>query len=289
MNKLKFKYGNGCFEFEVEGDDEFVKEKTEWATSLVSQSQNRLNELQPTSSQDQINYVVKSDDKNYNSPVQFLLEKNFLSEIDVTLALAYYLERYEGKTSWNITDLQNEYSLSRRKLPSNLSRNISGNISKGYIINPNREEKRVYCLTPEGEMYIENFTSKEKNNSSKPKTKKATSIKPSDPEELEKIEQVKQDIDKYDENLIELLEKVKGQKEHTLLSANLIYLKFGAEYEFTPKIISQLLKKLGISLDSVQAIKVISANSKFFDSKRRGWYLLNEVGIKYIRQNIILA
>lgn len=288
MNKLKFKYGNGCFEFEVEGDDDFVKEKTEWATSLVSQTQNRLNEITEPSSnpQEQIQYLEAPVNKEYSSPIQFLLDKNFSSDMDVTLGLAYYMEKYDGKNSWNISDLQDMYSLAKKKLPSNLSHNISGNISKGFFINPNRDEKRTYCLTPEGEIYVETYTSKGKDNTNKPKNKKSIS-KPMDPEELEKIDNVKQDLAKYDETIMAVLENIKGQKDQTLLGAYLIYLRFGENYDFTPKIISALLKKLAIALDGVQAIKVISANSKFFDNVRRGWYILNEIGVKYIKNNIL--
>lgn len=289
MNKLKFKYGNGVFEFEVEGNDDFVKEKTEWATTIVSQTQNNVIQSGYAAEVGEpVKYIDSPLVKDYNGPVQFLLDKNFSTELDETLGLVYFMEKFEKKSSWAISDLQNEYSIARKKLPSNLSRNITANIGKGYIINPNREEKRIYCLTPEGEMYIENYISKGKDHINKQKSKKASVSKQIDPEESEKIDLVKQDIEKYESNVITILENVKGQKDQTLLGAYLIYLRFGEEFQFTPKVVSSILKKLGVSLDSVQAIKVISANSKYFDNTRRGWYTLNKFGVKFIKQNIMI-
>lgn len=286
MNKLKFKFGNGVFEFEVEGEDDFVKEKTEWAASLISQSQSQLVQHRD----DRIGRVVESIDgvelKQYASIAQFLVEKKFASEVDLTLGIAYYLEVYDSKESWNSSDLKDEYSVAKKKLPSNLSRNLTLNFEKSYIFNPNRDDRRTYCLTDEGRIYIENYVGSDDFGQTKQKAKKV-SAKPLEQEEVDKISEVKSNISDYDQNILNILEHSKGQKDPTLLSSYLIYLRFGEDYEFTPRVVSSLVKKMGISLDNVQIIKIISANSKFYENERRGWYKFNDVGVRFVKENLL--
>lgn len=50
---------------------------------------------------------------------------------------------------------------------------------------------------------------------------------------------------------------------------------------------SSLVKKMGISLDNVQIIKIISANSKFYENERRGWYKFNDVGVRFVKENLL--
>lgn len=286
MNKLKFKFGNGVFEFEVEGEDDFVKEKTEWAASLVSQSQSQLIQQR----EDRIERVIEPINgvelKQYSSIAQFLVEKKFASEVDLTLGIAYYLEVYESKESWNSADLKDEYSVAKKKLPSNLSRNLALNFEKSYIFNPNRDDRRTYCLTDEGKTYIENYVGSESVSQTKQKTKKV-STKPLEQEEVDKINEVKYSISDYDQGILSLLEHSKGQKDPTILASYLIYLRFGEDYEFTPRVLSSLVKKMGISLDNVQIIKIISANSKFYENDRRGWYKFNDVGVRFVKENLL--
>ena len=288
MNKLKFKFGNGVFEFEVEGDDDFVKEKTEWATSFVTQSKETL--IASRQQQLSIEDAIQSPAiRQYSSPVQFLLEKKFSVEADVTLALAYYLEVYGNKEPWTTNDLASEYSAAKKKLPTNLSRNITYNMQKAFIINPNRDDKRSYCLTAEGRAYVENFIGKDSESNSRNKIKRTSVAKPIDADEQAKIDEVKSNIASYNQEHLTLLEGIKGQKDQTLLSAYVIRSFYGEEYEFTPRVISGLAKKLGISLDHVQVIKMISGNSKCFDNERRGWYKFNDIGCRYVRENILAA
>ena len=286
MNKLKFKFGNGAFEFEVEGDDEFVKEKTEWATTFVSQTRDTIiaRPTGPVCIQD----TLQTQSTNiYSSPIQFLVEKKFSTDVDITLALAYYIEAYEGKECWNTEDLRSEFSLAKRPIPTNISDAIAKNIKKCFIINPNRDDKRTYCLTYEGKEYIENFSGKDGNSSTKSKTKKTVLSKVIDPEEQGKIDEVKANISNYNQDYLNLLEVIKGQKDQTLLTAFIIRDKFGEEYEFTPRTLSAFARKMAVDLEAIQITKMISSNAKFFDNERRGWYKLNELGCKYLKASIL--
>ena len=283
MNKLKFKFGNGAFEFEVEGEDNFVKEKTEWAASLVSSARDVLTSAQPTQMQQAQRETVE---KNYQSPIQFLAEKKFTNDTALTLGLAYYIEAYDKKETWTSDDIKSEFSFAKKPLPSNVSQCIINNMNKAYVINPNRDDTRTYCLTEEGRSYIVNYIGKDIENTNSKKTKKSIS-KAIDPDEQSKITEVKLGIDKFNTSHLAILEASKTQKEQTLLTAYIIYSAFGESYEITPKMISELAKKIGISLDQIQVVKIISANSKYFNNTRRGWYTMNGVGTKYIQNNLL--
>jgi hypothetical protein len=286
MNKLKFKFGNGAFEFEVEGEDDFVKEKTEWAASLVSSAKDMILLSQPVqNTMSQFNNIEVAA-KNYQSPIQFLADKKFSKDTDLTLGLAYYMEVYDKKEVWTTDDIKSEFSFAKKTLPSNVSQCIINNMNKSYIYNPNRDDTRTYCLTMEGRNYVTNYCGKDIETGTTKKTKKQTS-KIIDPEEQQKIGEIKLGIEKYDATHIAILEVSKTQKDQTLLIAYIIYKAFGDGYEFTAKMISELAKKVGVSLDPIQTIKTISANAIYFDTTRRSWYTLNGVGVKFVQNNLL--
>ena len=92
------------------------------------------------------------------SSKEFLLSKKPSSDVAKTLALAYYLERFEKLDSFNISDIEVVFREAREKSPSNFNDVINKNIAKGFIMETRelKDAKKAWVLTATGERFIEN-------------------------------------------------------------------------------------------------------------------------------------
>ncbi|MCR4314048.1 MAG: hypothetical protein NUV84_02260 [Candidatus Uhrbacteria bacterium] len=88
---------------------------------------------------------------------EFLLTKNIKSELQKTLALAYYLEVQEGMPSFNITDLMAAFQAAKEARPGNLSDTVGKNVARGFLMDtPERKDgKKAWTLTATGERCVE--------------------------------------------------------------------------------------------------------------------------------------
>lgn len=91
------------------------------------------------------------------SAKEFLLTKNIGSELQRAVALAFYLERQEGMTSFNVADLENAFRAAREKLPKNLNDAVNKNIARGFLMEAaeKKDSKKAWQLTATGERFVE--------------------------------------------------------------------------------------------------------------------------------------
>jgi hypothetical protein len=96
------------------------------------------------------------------SAKEFLLGKSVKSETQKVLALAYFLEREEGLTSFNVPDLEAVFRAAREKLPSNMNDIVNKNIARGFIMQAEqkKESKKAWYLTSTGERFVESDMSR---------------------------------------------------------------------------------------------------------------------------------
>jgi hypothetical protein len=95
---------------------------------------------------------------------EFILSKNPKNEIQKTLAIGYYLEKYEGLSSFNVKDLENGFHDAKESAPENINYKVIVNIQKGYIME-SKEKKdnlKAWNLTNSGEKFVESNFEKEK-------------------------------------------------------------------------------------------------------------------------------
>src|SRR5258707_4031702 len=64
------------------------------------------------------------------SAKEFMLTKSLKSETQKVVALAYFLEREEGLTSFNVSDLETAFRAAREKLPINMNDAVNKNITR---------------------------------------------------------------------------------------------------------------------------------------------------------------
>ena len=95
---------------------------------------------------------------------EFVLSKNPKSEMQKTLGIAYYLEKYESFTSFNAKDLESGFRRAREKIPRNVNYEIIRNIQKRYMMEAEekKDNRKAWCLTNTGVEYVENNFEKEK-------------------------------------------------------------------------------------------------------------------------------
>jgi hypothetical protein len=88
---------------------------------------------------------------------EFILEKHPRSDVEKTLAIAYYLEKHEGCTSISVMDIGKGFRDAREKVPSNVADKILKNISKGHMMETGEEKDghKAYVLTNSGERLVE--------------------------------------------------------------------------------------------------------------------------------------
>jgi len=97
---------------------------------------------------------------------EFMRSQKPNDDVQKTLAVGYYLEKYEGLTSFNAKDLENAFQ--RLKVPKSQTINFNykaiRNIQQGYM-NETKEKKdkqKAWVLTKLGEEYVERGFQKEK-------------------------------------------------------------------------------------------------------------------------------
>jgi len=88
---------------------------------------------------------------------EFLLTTKVEDSVQKTLALAYFLEKFEGLRSYSVKELERSFMIAKERVPTNTNDMINKNISKGLMMETEdkRDKKKTWCLTNAGVRYIE--------------------------------------------------------------------------------------------------------------------------------------
>ena len=89
---------------------------------------------------------------------EFLISKKPKTEVQKTLVIGYYLEKYRGMKSFNAKDLENGFREAKEKVPGNINNRVIKNINNGHIMESKekRDKLKAWCLTNTGERFVEN-------------------------------------------------------------------------------------------------------------------------------------
>lgn len=125
-----------------------IEEKVESLEIRVSQLENLFKK---TSSS-----VPPNASSKKKSAKEFLLEKNPKDDLKRTLYIGYYLEKYDGMESFSVDDLREVFRASRVPSPKNLNDKVNQNISKGFLMEvEKKDKKKAWILTSTGEKHVE--------------------------------------------------------------------------------------------------------------------------------------
>ena len=89
---------------------------------------------------------------------EFILSKKPKDDVQRTLAIGYYLEKYQHLTSFNIRDLVDGFRVAKDKVPPNMSDKVQMNAKKGHMTEAKEKKDKLmaYYLTNTGEQFVEN-------------------------------------------------------------------------------------------------------------------------------------
>jgi len=95
---------------------------------------------------------------------EFLLSKNPKDDVQKTLAIGYYLEKYDGLTSFNTKDLKEGFRVAKEKIPKNINYKVIRIIQQGYMMEAKekKDNLKAWNLTNSGERFVENGFKKER-------------------------------------------------------------------------------------------------------------------------------
>ena len=87
---------------------------------------------------------------------EFMLTIKPTNDVAKTLAIAYYLEKYEGVASFNVDDIARCFQLAKEPAPENINDKINMNIRKGHIAEAKEKKngKKAWFVSNSGEQFL---------------------------------------------------------------------------------------------------------------------------------------
>ena len=89
---------------------------------------------------------------------EFLNSKKPNDDVKKTLVIGYYLEKFEGLSSFNAGDLEGSFEKAKEKKPLNINDKVNMNIRNGYMdeVAEKKDSRKAWHLTSTGEQFVEN-------------------------------------------------------------------------------------------------------------------------------------
>ncbi len=89
---------------------------------------------------------------------EFIISSKPSGDVQKTLAIGYYLEKYEKMASFNVDDISRHFQLAKESTPQNINDKINMNIKKGHLMEADskKDNKKAWVVTNTGEQFLEN-------------------------------------------------------------------------------------------------------------------------------------
>lgn len=89
---------------------------------------------------------------------EFIISSKPSGDVQKTLAIGYYLEKYEKMTSFNVDDISKHFQLAKESTPQNINDKINMNIKKGHLMEADskKDNKKAWIVTNTGEQFLDN-------------------------------------------------------------------------------------------------------------------------------------
>jgi len=143
---MRVRVGNA--EFEVTGPADFAKtEINEFLKRSPAVAQSVETGTPTTPSQTKL---------KPKSPAEFFKMCNPKTDVDRTLAAAYFLEKYRNAQDASAAEIRGIIKEAKRQPPANINDSVNNNIRKGLMMTAgDRENKMVFVLTSDGEAAVD--------------------------------------------------------------------------------------------------------------------------------------
>jgi len=141
-----------------------MKEELERLKKIVAEHETRISKLEDIVTVKPIKIREQDRRKKKLSMKEFLRSKRPKTNVHQTLAIGYYLEKYDKMSSFNVNDVCDGFRAAKEPVPSNTQAFINQNIFNGHMMDykEKKDKKKAYVLTNSGEEFVENdFSRKE--------------------------------------------------------------------------------------------------------------------------------
>ncbi|MBU8580141.1 hypothetical protein KM911_00325 [Bacillus paralicheniformis] len=179
-NRIRIKLGS--IEFEVEGDKDLIQNERQQFLNFLPQASAYVSHEEQKKIIDVTSETLGSsesltiiENEKYESTANFFNKKSFNKDVELVMGTAYFIDIIEGNGPFTIKDIENKLAEARYPKPSNISRDISKNIKKGYIDEhtEKRDGLKTFRVLSEGKKWCESYIPSE----STLKTRKQTTSK----------------------------------------------------------------------------------------------------------------
>ena len=106
-----------------------------------------------------VNVMARPDSKDEKemSVKEFIIAKKPSNEVQKTLAIGYFLERFAGTMLFNVDDLSKYFQLAKEAIPGNINDKVNMNIKKGHMAEARekKNKKKAWMVTNTGERFVE--------------------------------------------------------------------------------------------------------------------------------------
>jgi hypothetical protein len=88
---------------------------------------------------------------------EFLISNKPSDDVKRTLAVGYYLEKFDSLNSFGVKDLESAFERGKEKKPSNINDKINMNIRNGHIeeAKEKKDGRKAWYVTNSGEAYVD--------------------------------------------------------------------------------------------------------------------------------------
>lgn len=86
---------------------------------------------------------------------EFIRDLKPSNDVEKTLIIGYYLEKFEEMECFNVNDMKKSFKDAREKMPKNVADKFQLNIKKGHFMDyGDKDGLKSYILTNSGETYV---------------------------------------------------------------------------------------------------------------------------------------
>jgi len=156
----QMRYRKGDLEIEVQGDKEFVQEKFKELLELAIKKTSEIPIVETPSS---VAIPEQTEVRKKQSLAELFKVKNPKSHGDKMLLFGYYLEKFEGQSSFNLDDIEKCYFKIRTPKTKNFGPYLAQLIRESYLMDAEekKDNKKAWKLTQTGLDYVEKMTASE--------------------------------------------------------------------------------------------------------------------------------
>lgn len=138
--------------------NEEIKKLLEEILSSVRSLEKRIAQIEGVNSMSRVLSITPPTSTEKKTSIkEFLIEKVPKGSVDMTLAIGYFLETYEGISPFNKADLDKGFRNAKEALPQNVNDKVNLCIKKGYLMEAEekKDSMKAWVLTRSGEQYVE--------------------------------------------------------------------------------------------------------------------------------------